>query len=819
MKLLSLALLALLSHWRRHRVQCFSIFTGLWLATALLTGVQALNSQARSDYARASAVLTGPLQAQLIARNGERFDQALYVQLRRQGWAVSPVLEGRLRLPGEPARSVRLIGIEPLSLPPASSIAGVQVQAFDLQAFIGSPGQAWVGPDTLRQLNTSPGQPTRDSEGQLLPPMVLQPALAPGVIVVDIGHAQALLNAPGQLSRLLLADTPGPLPADIARHLELQPRQDDGGLQRLTDSFHLNLTALGLLAFVVGLFIAHAAIGLALEQRRGLIRNLRACGVSLKTLLGALVLELGLFAAVGGLAGVVSGYALAAWLLPDVAASLRGLYGAQVAGTLSLPAGWWLLGVLVSVLGALLAGLESVMRAARLPLLALAQPQAWRLAQGPWLQRQALLAGLLLLLALGCGVFGAGLLSAFGMLAGLLLAAALLLPALLDRVLAWLARRCHRPLAQWFVADSRQQLPALSLALVALLLALAASVGVGSMTEGFRKTFVGWLDLRLSADLYVTPRDTAQGLQIVEWLKQQPVASVVLPGWRADMQLQGWPVQVQGIVDHPAYGTRWPLLEQHSRAWQQLASGQAVMLSEQLARRLNLQLGDSLQLPADTPALPVVGIYADYGNPKGHVLVNAGWLRAHWPQATLAGLSVDLSAERVPVLKAALQQHFALDDSRVVEQARLKRWSTDVFNRTFAATAALNSLTLGVAGVALFINLLTLGQARLGQLAPLWALGVRRMQLVWLSLGQTLMLSSFTVLLAIPLGLLLAWCLVVVVNVQAFGWRLPLYVFPMQLLQLTVLGMLTSLIACAWPLWQLARRQPRELLRPLADEA
>ncbi|TRZ62142.1 ABC transporter permease [Pseudomonas alloputida] len=819
MKLLSLALLALLSHWRRHRVQCFSIFTGLWLATALWTGVQALNSQARSDYARASAVLTGPLQAQLIARNGERFDQALYVQLRMQGWAVSPVLEGRLRLPGEPARSVRLIGIEPLSLPPASSVAGVQVQAFDLQAFIGTPGQAWVGPDTLRQLNTSPGQPTRDSEGQLLPPMVLQPALAPGVIVVDIGHAQTLLNAPGQLSRLLLVDTPGPLPADIARYLELQPRQDDGGLQRLTDSFHLNLTALGLLAFVVGLFIAHAAIGLALEQRRGLIRNLRACGVSLKTLLGVLVLELGLFAALGGLAGVASGYALAAWLLPDVAASLRGLYGAQVAGTLSLPAGWWLLGVLVSVLGALLAGLQSVMRAARLPLLALAQPQAWRLAQGPWLQRQALLAGLLLLLALGCGVFGAGLLSAFGMLAGFLLAAALLLPALLDRVLAWLARRCHRPLAQWFVADSRQQLPALSLALVALLLALAASVGVGSMTEGFRKTFVGWLDLRLSADLYVTPRDTAQGLQIIEWLKQQPGASVVLPGWRADMQLQGWPVQVQGIVDQPAYRTRWPLLEQHSRAWQQLASGQGVMLSEQLARRLNLQLGDSLKLPADTPALPVVGIYADYGNPKGHVLVNAGWLRAHWPQATLAGLSVDLSAERVPVLKAALQQHFALDDSRVVEQARLKRWSTDVFNRTFAATAALNSLTLGVAGVALFINLLTLGQARLGQLAPLWALGVRRMQLVWLSLGQTLMLSSFTVLLAIPLGLLLAWCLVAVVNVQAFGWRLPLYVFPMQLLQLTVLGMFTSLLACAWPLWQLARRQPRELLRPLADEA
>jgi putative ABC transport system permease protein len=47
---------------------------------------------------------------------------------------------------------------------------------------------------------------------------------------------------------------------------------------------------------------------------------------------------------------------------------------------------------------------------------------------------------------------------------------------------------------------------------------------------------------------------------------------------------------------------------------------------------------------------------------------------------------------------------------------------------------------------------------------------------------------------------------------------LPLYVFPAQLLHLAVLGMLTSLLASAWPLCQLARRQPRELLRPFADE-
>ncbi|QYX48656.1 ABC transporter permease [Pseudomonas tussilaginis] len=820
MRPLLIALQALLSHWRRHRVQFFSIFTGLWLATALWTGVQALNSQARSDYARASAVLAGAVHGQLVAADAERFDQSLYLALRQRGWPVTPILEGRLRFAAEQPLAVRLIGIEPLSLPATMEVAGTQVQTFDLQAFIAMPGQAWIGPDTLQRLGKHSGDQALSSDGQLLPPFVLKPQLAPGVIVVDIGHAQTLLQAPRQLSQLLLTASPGPLPTEFATRLKVQPPSDDGGLQRLTDSFHLNLTALGLLAFVVGLFIAHAAIGLALERRRGLIRTLRACGISLNTVLASLALELGVFALLGGLAGVASGYAVAALLLPDVAASLRGLYGAQVAGHLSLPAWWWLAGGLMSVLGALLAGAGSVLRAARLPLLALAQPQAWRMAQGPWLKRQAAVAGVLLLVAVSCWQLGNSLPSALVLLAALLLAAALLLPALLDGALVILTRYCHRPLAQWFIADSRQQLPALNLALMALLLALAASVGVGSMTEGFRKTFTGWLDQRLSADLYVSPRDTRQGLHVRDWLAQQPTVTAVLPNWRVEVRLNDWPVQLQGIIDDPGYRSHWPLLEHRTRAWEQLASGRAVMLSEQLARRLGLQLGDRLQLPGESiPAMTVVGVYADYGNPKGHLLVNADWLRRYWPQASLTGLSISLPPEGLTGLKTELQQRFALDDSRVVEQSSLKHWSTEVFSRTFAATTALNSLTLGVAGIALFISLLTLAQSRLGQLAPLWALGVGRTQLICLSLGQTLMLSSLTVVLAIPLGIALAWCLVAVVNVQAFGWRLPLHLFPLQLLHLALLGVLTSLLASAWPLWQLARRQPSELLRRFADEA
>jgi putative ABC transport system permease protein len=251
-----------------------------------------------------------------------------------------------------------------------------------------------------------------------------------------------------------------------------------------------------------------------------------------------------------------------------------------------------------------------------------------------------------------------------------------------------------------------------------------------------------------------------------------------------------------------------------------LATDDAVMLSEQLARRLKLQAGQHLTIP--TPNGPwsprIVGIYADYGNPKGHLLVNVNHLLRGWPQLTPNRFNLRIEPKNIPTLLSALQTRFQLDDSRIVDQARLKGWSVQVFERTFAATAALNSLTLAVAGVALFISLLTQSQSRLGQLAPLWALGVTRKQLMLLNLGQTWLLAVLTLVLALPLGIALAWCLDAVINVQAFGWRLPLRVFPWQLLQLMGLALLATLLASAWPLYSLYRTQPADLLRTFAHE-
>ncbi|MBX8471598.1 MULTISPECIES: FtsX-like permease family protein [unclassified Pseudomonas] len=822
MKVFRHALMALLSHWRRHPVQFFSVLTGLWLATSLLTGVEALNSQARDSYARASQLVGGEPQASLSTPNGATFPQQWFVDLRRLGWPVSPVLQGRLILKGHENQRLQLMGIEPVSLPGDSAVAGQAMPIERIVEFFSPPGSTWISPETLRALNLAEGATPATETAQTLPPLRAQTDMAPGVLLVDIGVAQRVLEQPDQLSRLLLPkDFHADIPAAFKGQLQLKSSGEENNLARLTESFHLNLDALGFLSFIVGLFIVHAAIGLALEQRRGLLRTLRACGVSARMLIACLIVELGALALIGGLFGVVSGYWLASVLLPDVAASLRGLYGAEVAGQLRLSPWWWFSGIGLSLLGALLAGANSLLRAARLPLLAVADPQAWHQQHARWLRRQGWVAGVCAVIALAALVWGNSLASGFVLMAGLLLGAALALPVLLSALLNGLLGRSRSVLGQWFLADCRQQLPALSLALMALLLAMAANIGAGSMTAGFRQTFNDWLEQRLTAELYLNPSNPAQARELYTWLKQQPNVTAIMPNWQVSVTLQGWPADVFGIIDHPHYRQHWPLLESRGDdPWAALAKDDAVMLSEQLARRLKVTPGDHLTIPTPGGSWSprIVGIYADYGNPKGHVLINSNHLLRGWPQLTPNRFNLRIDSPNIPALLTALQARFQLDDSRIVDQARLKGWSVQVFERTFAATAALNSLTLAVAGVALFISLLTQSQSRLGQLAPLWALGVTRRQLMLLNLGQTWLLALLTLVLALPLGIGLAWCLDAVINVQAFGWRLPLRVFPLQLLQLMGLALLATLLASAWPLYSLYRTQPADLLRTFAHE-
>ena len=61
---------ALAAHWRRNPLQLFTLLAGLALGTALWSGVQAINAEARASYDAAAATLGEGDFAQITARDG-----------------------------------------------------------------------------------------------------------------------------------------------------------------------------------------------------------------------------------------------------------------------------------------------------------------------------------------------------------------------------------------------------------------------------------------------------------------------------------------------------------------------------------------------------------------------------------------------------------------------------------------------------------------------------------------------------------------------------------------------------------------------------
>lgn len=798
------AFLALLSHWRRHPGQAVTLILGLALATALWSGVQAINAEARASYDRAAATLGQDQLSRLVTADGTPVPVEQFVALRRAGYLVSPVLSGEVR--DDNAR-LRLLGIDPLTAPAeaqAPAMTGPDDDV-DMGQMFGNPGLLLMDADT--------------ADGPLpanLPPIAQSDGVPPGAAITDIATAARLLNQRDPSYLLIAPDQPvGLPPITSATDLTLVAPQSGSDIGRLTDSFHLNLTAFGFLSFAVGLFIVHGAVGLAFEQRRAMARTLRALGVPLRSLLTAMGLELAVLTLFSGLIGLILGYMIAAALMPGVSGTLRGLYGAEMSGSLTFNPVWALSALGMAGLGAGAATAQALLRTARLPILAPAQPRSWAQASGRAMRRQALVGLALAILAALLSVVGSGLLTGFAILAGLLLSAALVLPGLLALILRLSSRSAKSATAEWLFADTRQQLPSLSLALMALLLALSANIGVSTMVGSFRTTFVGWLDQRLAAEVYVTAQSDAQALELQAYLANRTQA--ILPIISVDRTLFDRPAEVFGIVDHATYRDNWPLLDATPDAWDRIAGGSGILINEQTARRQALSIGDRLEVTPDL-RLDIVGIYSDYGNPNGQAIIGNALFQQTFPDASSRQFALRIPPEDTAALVADLRDTFDLPTDAVVNQDQIKQFSLSVFEQTFRITGALNILTLGVAAIALLTSLLTLATMRLPQVAPVWAIGLTRKQLARFEVLRSLILAALTFILALPVGLILAWVLLAIVNVEAFGWRLPMQLFPRDWGMLFVLALIAAALAAAWPARRLATLPPVTLLKVFSHD-
>jgi len=334
------------------------------------------------------------------------------------------------------------------------------------------------------------------------------------------------------------------------------------------------------------------------------------------------------------------------------------------------------------------------------------------------------------------------------------------------------------------------------------------------MVGSFRATFAGWLDQRLAAEIYLDAGTEDRAAEIMAWLS--PRVDAILPQAGAEARLGGLPAQVQALPDHATYRENWPLLTDPSGVWDALAHGDGILINEQFAYRSGTTPGDRVDLDGRTEQ--VLAIYSDYGNPLPQAIIGLDTFRDRHPEIAQTRFALRLPPDAVPDVMDGLRGEFGLGADRLRDQASLKELSQNIFEQTFAVTGALNVLTLGVAALAILTSLLTLASQRLPQVAPLWAMGLTRKTLGRLDLLRAAMLACLTAVLAIPAGLMLAWVLLAVVNVEAFGWRLPMQVFPGDWVLLTALALLAALLAAALPARRLATRPSAELLKVFASE-
>jgi len=833
---------ASLRHLLRHPAQLALALVGLTLGVGTIVAVDVATASARRAFELSLQAVNGAATHQIVG--GPRgVDERLYGRLRTQPPGpeearaqLAPVIAGYVTV-GE--RVLQLIGIDPFASAELEGGASAGEPAFAVngaeqaRAWFTQPGAVVMSAAVAQELGVADDGSFELAVGGVRHPATVIARLADagagfdGLILTDIAQAQEWLGAAGRLSRIdvrvpaggagtaLLQRLRSQLPADLALH---GTRAEARETFAMTDAFTTNLKAMSLLALLVGTLLIYGAVSFAVLQRRAIIGVLRALGATRREVLLTVLGEAAVLGLAGAVCGVLLGLLIGRGLIGLVSQTINDLYFVVTVKATSVPAS-----VLVKALGA---GLGTALAAALLPALEVATSAPQLGLARSVLERRALhlarrLSVVSLLLALGAGVVVAGssrsLLAGFTALFLLLLSVAALTPVALRALAAAAARLASRlsPVARLACADVAASLSRTGVAIAALGMALTAMIGVAVMVESFRESLRSWLLQTMRADVYVSAPGVAESLerrldpQVIRELLAVPGIRAHSEGRRTSVSSPSGAVELNAVrlVPESYAGFRFTGGDP-ARAWPQFLQG-AVLISEPLAWRLSLAPHDTITLAtASGPrAFSVAGVYREYGNERGEVLMDLTHYRRWWNDDGVAALGIYLApgvtaAQAVDQLRAAAHGRQALF---IRSNADIRALSMRIFERTFVITRVLYWLAAGVAAVGLVSALLAWELERSRELALLRTLGLTPRATALLVVSQTAFMGLAALLAAIPAGLATALVLTDVINRRAFGWQIDLHLTATQFSNALWVALASAVVAGLYPAWRSAR--------------
>lgn len=855
----SLLLRTSLRSMLRHPWQIGLCILGVALGVAVVVAIDLATASARRAFDLSTQSVTGRATHQIVG--GPRgLEESLYRQIRVElgARAAAPVVEGYVQalLLNQ---TLQVLGVDVFAEGPfrpylAGPDSGGEV---DLAALLAEPGTALLAESTARRAGLAPGDTLPLQVGARATGVRLVGLLRPadeasrraleGLLITDIATAQELLAMVGRLSRidLILPATGEEAGAtELAIRAVLPPGAElapatarSGALEQMTRAFELNLTALSLLALIVGMFLIYNTMTFSVVQRRGLLGALRCVGVTRGQIAALVLAEAAAISVVGSLLGLALGALLGQGLVRLVTRTINDLYFVVTVRDLSLAPSVLLKGLLLGIgatlVSAAVPALEATLTPPRTVLRrSSVEDRARRLTPRLALAGAGVIAaGLLLLLAPATARGDGATLSltlAFGALFAVVLGAALVSPALTVALMS-LARpllgAAFGLLGRMAARDVVAALSRTAVAVAALMVAVSVSIGVGIMVGSFRQTVADWLDQSLIADVYISAPTTAANRvdsilppDLVEALSAVEGVAAVTRFRSVQVDTPIGPTTLVA-VDAPAARGRAALRFREGGGevtWAAWESG-AVLISEPFAYRTGLGMGDTLTLRTDRGprAFSIAGVYYDYSSDRGIIRMPYAAYRAAWDDPAISslavyaapGVEVDDLAQRLRTV-AAEHGELIVNANRALREGTLA-----VFDRTFAITAVLQMLATIVAFIGILSALMALQLERARELAMLRANGLTPGQLWGLVLAQTSLMGLTAGLLAMPLGLALALVLVYVINRRSFGWTLELSLDPTLFAQALLVACVAALLAGIYPAFKMSRTSPALALR------
>jgi putative ABC transport system permease protein len=640
----------------------------------------------------------------------------------------------------------------------------------------------------------------------VIPSTVDAPSAPATLMIFDLPQLQKLTGKMGRVDRVEFLIEAGPRAderrAELKDVLEqlgrngerwtvIAPGADRSAAETMTRAFRLNLTVLSLIALLVGMYLIFQALDGAVVRRRPEIAILRSLGVEESVIRRVWLWESAMLGLAGGGLGLLLGWAGAQASVRAVGQTVNALYYGTTVKTASLDGTEIAVGLGLGLISALVAGWWPAREAARTPPAQVLHRSAAPVAGARWARSFALGAGLVVAGVIcaqlpplrfegGARFPLAGYAAALFWLLGGGVLCAFLLPPFARLARGWGGAR---PSVRIALSHLRKPSGRHRLAAAALLCAIGMTAGMAILVGSFEDTMLGWVRRTLQADLYVSSSGAQSATSRNRITAEAAAKLAAHPAVERASMLVSYPILFEGGqtllngVDLSVGETRPDL------SWVQRPETEAVftrgtneglaIVSESFSERFRKTRGDMIRVPAPAgvKALTIAGVFADYGNERGSILVERASVRGWFgdESVTSVGLFVKPGVNADALRAELLGVYPGLS---VFTNASLRAEVLRIFRQTFSITYALEVIGVVVAVVGLALTLASMLLDRREELTTLRALGFTHREIAWAAAAEGFAVSVSAAVGGLVVSLGLGWLLIYVINKQSFGWTL-----------------------------------------------